>query len=1535
MQLSIPRDQLLNPTPPRIFLCNTARKVMGQLPATNVNLNAKWRQYSELTFEIQRTYVDLIDGETKVHLLYDKVEAPRNVLVEGYGLFCLQDIDDTSSDNDIKSVSAFSAEYATSNKYLTNFHINTGDVDSVEVLYNEKTFGLDYSADVDSFYKFASGSFDPYENYYKRNYTDSDSYTYEQVQIADANEYNTLLAKSNAQYAQLADRLYMKNFPNVQFYNPNRTGLSLLHLVFENIPEWSIGNVDQSLWRRERKFSEDRISVYDFLNNNVSETFGCTFVWDSLTGLVHCYEEVEDDEIENEASTRWETDVYISKDNLASECKVSYSSDNIKTKLVVTGSDDLDIREVNLGRNEIMDLSFYHTEDWMETDLFEKYDDYIQEVDEAQTGLDAFGNKSEKYPMSYPDAVQGWVAANNRHHELMHAVPSEDNVLLVGDEFKKLFCIYTPIDTAYAKEDILKDITSSTKFIDGPLYYDKQCTVPITNIEDKEIFVVGGYKLKYIEDDLTTELKSEMIKLGNQYNDLVNGNVDYNKRPFVSPETMREVYPEFDGEIATTWDMDVTYGDGRGGVLYTIKFTPILENGTVLNEMSLDQYINDIFIELDNSNADIDQALRYDASHYRILINWQEGEAVYDDNGFSELDKQLGEIKNEHWEIYKIIQEGVKPEKKFQVMENLATTSTNALIKKLNQYHVDEDTKADDNDHILLKLKNSSSDVATIRIYDDHNAIASEYNEYYNYYSKNDKGVFAKIDIKDGNDFNTQKANFGGNLYTNNYQIQSIVVRASHGTPEDADPYTMRAWINGELTAEKMNLSQYDVTYIGTMGAYFVLAKDEVVVTDTGILEVSEDYLKSCGVNLLKEKHKIYTSLFQTQTEAMFSQEKYQCIVQDEQPEGDYKNGTRWLDTNSSNGQLYEFNSTTQKWVPLTGAGATASKDDKYNYENYQRYLDNYNKLRAVQKYLTIKDREAEYCLNGYVVDDTIELSGGQSVTEKMEVAARKHLAELKVINNAKSDYTCTGELIDAPYKLYTFTTSFDPIVYGKNTKPYSAIEQYYTKHDTMAVYTPVSIASQEVFNTYDGTTNAKTLYVVTSGHTFAVYLKGDVPYVAYANSQGVYQMIMEYIRDKTEMSEFFKDGDLWLRLSPFIKEDEYNDSNFLLTGYESEEERISICEELMEAATKELKVLCKPSLEFSMTMANILALPEFEPLVEYFQLGNFIKVEIREGYVKRTRLLEVNLNFDDLSDFNCTFGNLVTTKSETDKSAELFSQAITAGKQVTKSGNSWQKSVDKTNKLESDIANGLQDAALKIRNASGQNIEISENGLIGRKLIEGTTNQYEDEQVALINNKLVFTADNWNTSKSCFGKFEFNGEERWGVLSDAVVSGFISGSVIEGGSLKIGGQEGDKGTFIVNNDGSVQILGPEGTEMYAGKALENTYRFQTRLTYDGLTVFTDIEDKCTVTCHVYDTSKPIVNGIEDQEITTDVISIGGTFTWNRAFSGSDDTWEPTFVNNQPNVILIQQKDVERNAQFDCVVEFEESKFNTEGGTSE
>ena len=285
MKLFIPKDVFDNPSPPRLFLCTTGKKIIGELPSYEVSLDAKWGAYAELSFSIDRQYVDMLTGETKIHPCFDKAEGLRKVYVENIGYFVIQDPDANYSDKDSKTLSNFSSEYETGSKYLENFRVNTGDVDSKEVIALESVYGYNYTIDQNNLYKMASGAFDPYESYYIKDYTDSDSYVYTQVDITDDKvyeEYNgTTVAKT----------LYVKSYPNVRFYWPTNPSLSLLHLIFAKIPEWQIGDVDATLWRMERKFDEDRIAVYDFLMNNVQDTFNVVIEWDTITNTANFYEE--------------------------------------------------------------------------------------------------------------------------------------------------------------------------------------------------------------------------------------------------------------------------------------------------------------------------------------------------------------------------------------------------------------------------------------------------------------------------------------------------------------------------------------------------------------------------------------------------------------------------------------------------------------------------------------------------------------------------------------------------------------------------------------------------------------------------------------------------------------------------------------------------------------------------------------------------------------------------------------------------------------------------------------------------------------------------------------------------------------------------------------------------------------------------------------------------------------------------------------------------------------------------------------------
>ena len=50
MKLIIPKDVFSgNPTPPRLFLCTTGKKRIGELNAYDVSGTFKWNSYSEIT----------------------------------------------------------------------------------------------------------------------------------------------------------------------------------------------------------------------------------------------------------------------------------------------------------------------------------------------------------------------------------------------------------------------------------------------------------------------------------------------------------------------------------------------------------------------------------------------------------------------------------------------------------------------------------------------------------------------------------------------------------------------------------------------------------------------------------------------------------------------------------------------------------------------------------------------------------------------------------------------------------------------------------------------------------------------------------------------------------------------------------------------------------------------------------------------------------------------------------------------------------------------------------------------------------------------------------------------------------------------------------------------------------------------------------------------------------------------------------------------------------------------------------------------
>ena len=272
---------------------------------------------------------------------------------------------------------------------------------------------------------------------------------------------------------------------------------------------------------------------------------------------------------------------------------------------------------------------------------------------------------------------------------------------------------------------------------------------------------------------------------------------------------------------------------------------------------------------------------------------------------------------------------------------------------------------------------------------------------------------------------------------------------------------------------------------------------------------------------------------------------------------------------------------------------------------------------------------------------------------------------------------------------------------------------------------------------------------------------------------------------------------DQLVRLSPFLREDEYTDDNFVETDSDTIESLMKTKHELLECGKIELAKLCAPKLEFSMDMANIYALIEFEPIIDQFQLGNFINVAIRPDYIKKARLLEVEINFDDFSDFNCSFGELTSLKTQSSIHADLLANAIAAGSSVASNQSYWEKGADLATSTDITIHNGLLDAISGIYNAD-KSVLIDNHGILLRQVLDN--GEYSPYQIWLKNNNILVSTDAFDTAQTGIGVFEVNGRELYGVLAKAVLAGYIEGSDIVGGTINI------NDTFMVDMYGNVTM---------------------------------------------------------------------------------------------------------------------------------
>lgn len=155
----------------------------------------------------------------------------------------------------------------------------------------------------------------------------------------------------------------------ITFCNEKNHQLSLMHLVLDFVPGWTLGYIDPVLANEKYSFEAENTNVYAFLNTTVANTVQCIFYFDTIKRTVSVY---------SKENIGMITNIFIGWRNVLNSIKQTAQNDTLYNCLTVEGDENLDIRAVNYGNREIYDLDYYLTTDYFKQETIDKIKKWIK-----------------------------------------------------------------------------------------------------------------------------------------------------------------------------------------------------------------------------------------------------------------------------------------------------------------------------------------------------------------------------------------------------------------------------------------------------------------------------------------------------------------------------------------------------------------------------------------------------------------------------------------------------------------------------------------------------------------------------------------------------------------------------------------------------------------------------------------------------------------------------------------------------------------------------------------------------------------------------------------------------------------------------------------------------------------------------------------------------------------------------------------------------------------------------------------------------
>ncbi len=303
----------------------------------------------------------------------------------------------------------------------------------------------------------------------------------------------------------------------------------------------------------------------------------------------------------------------------------------------------------------------------------------------------------------------------------------------------------------------------------------------------------------------------------------------------------------------------------------------------------------------------------------------------------------------------------------------------------------------------------------------------------------------------------------------------------------------------------------------------------------------------------------------------------------------------------------------------------------------------------------------------------------------------------------------------------------------------------------------------------------------------------------------------IEDIRNKILKNLDFQNyiGDCWGELNLFRREDTWSNDNYISDGL-SNKELLDNANKFLEAATKDIKKSSELQNSIDTTLKNLLIKEEFQPIVKYFQTGNWIRMQV-DNVVYKLRLLNYSIDFDNISDLSVEFSDTTKDWGNIKDIQNVLSQSKQMATSYTSVKRQAEKSIATKDTVDGWVESGINANITKIMSGDNQDVIVDMHGITCRKW-DPIKNGFDDNQMKIINSMLVYTHDGWQTYDAALGSFEFyNPKTKQTETGYGVIAKQLVGSIILGENIGIYNKNGslsfdEDGLSISNGTNSFNV---------------------------------------------------------------------------------------------------------------------------------